>query len=132
MDDQWLTIHCGGVTHCWNLGQPDVSEVADLVARARTQSGFPCGDSWAGADMARNAVQMSPGEPHPSLLAVATVHTRSSLDRVDPSACLAECARLRKAAHVEAAEAMLAGLPDADVDELIERRRPQVVTGKVR
>lgn len=132
MDDQWLTIHLDRTTHCWNLGQADAGPIGDLIARARTQVGFPCGDGWARSDISSTAIQLSPGEPHEKLLAVATVHPLSNLDQINPGACTDECARLRKAARIEAAEQVLAGLSDADVAALVARRVPDETAADVK
>lgn len=78
----WLIVRLGGVPHCWQVGElGDDTSTRDLIDRARVVVGFPAGDGWV-ADGRGDTVQLTCGEPHPQLMAQATVHRLSELDAV--------------------------------------------------
>lgn len=73
----WLIGRVGTAVTVWNLGDPG-GQLDDLLNRARVQLGFPpAGDQV-------HTLQLSFGDPHDSLLAVAAVG--GDLFKVDPVA----------------------------------------------
>jgi hypothetical protein len=92
----WLIIKTPQAVHCWNIGNPDDLGRDDLLDRARVASGFPASDDWisngSGYDL-----QITYGEPHPSLLERATVGTVADLSKVDAE-LVAQHADARRAA----------------------------------
>lgn len=109
--DWWLIVRIGDVFHCWLVGDTsDENRTAELIDRARIAVGFPAGDDWILEEERRNAVQLTLGDPHPVLMAQATVHDLSALDRVtvpELEAYRAACENARDAALMQAARNML-------------------------
>lgn len=122
----FLIIHHGDAVHCWDIGDhpptPEgEAERDELIMRARHSVGFPVGDRWAHEGNPRVQVMLTQGEPHPTLLARATVHRLSDLDRVDASAYRAQCNERRRAALLDAAEAAILTLPATEQAALRSR-----------
>lgn len=78
---QWLIVVTPTGVHCWNVG--DVQDLDGAVLRARTMLGMPPGDDWVTVPNGWD-VHLSHGEPHPRLLARATVHDVADLAEVVP------------------------------------------------
>lgn len=113
----WLIIHKGPEWHVWPLGElADDDELQDLIMRARVAVGFPDGDEWV-KDIAQTTIQITHGEPHPDMMARATVHDRVELAAVDAAGLAAyrgRCHEATRQARIEAARQALAPLSDAD------------------
>lgn len=110
----WLTIRAGGRAHCWPVG-PDPAPHDELIHRARVLLGFPAGDAWL-LDPALD-ISLTVGELHERTLQYVTMHGRDELDAVDPGAVAtyrAQGEQQRRTARVDAAERLVASLPDAD------------------
>lgn len=134
----WLIVRRAGAVHCWPVGDTsDDARLQDLIARARILLGFPAGDDWIGDETRANTIQLTRGEPHPRLMAAATVHRLSDLDRVTPEAVtayLAECDQAGQAARLADAQRTVDALPDADKAALRTRlgwtAAPRTTTGR--
>ncbi|MES2211024.1 MAG: hypothetical protein V4515_12730 [Chloroflexota bacterium] len=114
-DDEWLVIRHGGGTWAWNLGPADDEARYDLVARARVACGYPTGLDWF-ADPEQAQITVSPGEPHQTLLARATVGTLADLAAVDAgrlAELLEHLAAQDRQRQVDAALAVLGQLDPA-------------------
>lgn len=75
MSDWWLTAAVGRGTWCWQLGNVDDNQRADLITRARALADIPVGDG----------VHLHGGQPHDQLLSRCVLRDRAELDRVDPT-----------------------------------------------
>lgn len=121
--DQWLIIHLHEKVWVANLAEE--TDVDSLVDAARVLAGFPSTDDWW-QDPTDMSVILTMGEPHPTLMARATVLTVEQLRGASP-ADVAEDRRQRaeaaRGARVAAARAALAQLDPAERDEAL---RPQI------
>lgn len=112
--DWWLIIRINGQAHAWQVGSSDDDDrLQEIIMRARVQLGVPAGDIWV--DSSGVDLQLTVGEPHPSLQAV--VHRLAELDAVDPAALATyrtESNQARRQVRMDSVRAALAGLP---VDE---------------
>lgn len=118
----WLIVRVDGATHCWELADTsDPDRLQDTVDRARVQVQFPPGDDWIAGDTRQNAVQLTQGEPHPSLMATAATHQLADLDRVTAQALAA----YRAASDNERAAARMTAAREA-VLRLTSEQRAQL------
>lgn len=127
-EDWWLIVKRDNAIHCWHLGDSDPQRTADAIERARTLLGFPPGDGWVDAAERRNSVQLTPGEPHPSVMATATVHQMSDLDRVTAEQLTAYRAAVLAAtsgARMQTARDAVARLTDAERASLRDEMPPR-------
>lgn len=111
-----LAVTYGNEVHLWQIGNPTPDELYELAARARITVAVP-----AGAD---HRVHVSPGEPHPHLLARATVHNVADLAAIAPErvdAYRAAEAEAVRQARLDAAHAAVNDLPEADKTTLRSR-----------
>jgi len=114
--NQWLIIRTPGGVQCWDLGHPTDVERELLVNAARVAVDFPAHDEWA-HDGSPWDVQVTFGQPHPSLLARATVGSVADLAAADPAAIATHQAQRVVAAsqdRIGAARAVLAALDPAE------------------
>lgn len=114
---QWVIIRAGGMVHCFDLGDeaPD-GTVQLLVAAARVLVGFPAHDDWV-ADPELD-VQLTFGEPHPTLLARPGMRgTASDLMAVDPVAIADHQLQRHQTAAAARIAAVKAALAALDPDE---------------
>lgn len=121
----WLIVKTPAGVSGWDVGDPDGDRKTDLVERAKTLTDFPAGDAWV--HERDHDIQLTPGEPHPTLLGDMAVRLISELDAVTAEALAgwrSDDTRLRLEAQVTAAESVLAELPDEVVDALLARLRP--------
>lgn len=116
----WLILHTPDGPHVWDLGDPDDTTRGELVERARTLIGFPVAESWL-SDYEHWHPMLSYGDPHPTLLAKATVHDVADLAKV-PAVQLDDyrrrCHESVRQAQLDAARAALANLDPAQLDAL--------------
>ncbi len=125
MTPTWLVIRNRDGIYTWDLTGRDPDEIPELVLRARVLTGVPCGDDWNFAAERVYDVALTSGEPHENMGAI--VSELAALDAVEPgrvTSYTAECKAHTNRLQVEAAEKTLAALSDAQVDEIIARRRP--------
>jgi hypothetical protein len=116
----WLVIHApDGRVYVHDTGS-DQAVTDDVVNTVRVAAGFPADDEWI-SDGSGWDLKATPGEPHPKLMARATVLDLSAVDPAEVS----DHGRRRqagyRAARVAAAKAMLDSL---DPDERAEALRP--------
>ena len=105
----WLIIGTPSGIRCWDLGEPDDDERATLVEAARVLMDFPAHDEWVLTQTPFD-VQLTEGEPHPTLLERATVGTVDELRTADPAAVEEHAAARRAAARERDVEAMKTAL----------------------
>lgn len=82
--------------------------------RARASVGFPPGDRWAHEGEPGVQVMLTLGEPHKTLMARATAHALSELDRIDATAYRAVHADQRREELIASAETAIASLPEIE------------------
>lgn len=123
--DWWLIITADGAVHAYRLGDPDDDTRHNLVERANIAHNIPHG--WLnqpGWD-----VQLTDGQPHPSLLARATVHSPVELAAVTAEQIAAHqraAAEASKADRMDSAERALLAMDATEQDEWLDRRRPNI------
>lgn len=125
MSDWWLTAAVGRATWCWQLGDVDDIQRADLITRARTIADVPVTDG----------VSLHGGQPHGDLLARCVMRDRAELDRVDPTALAAYRARMDQAVSTARQAAARTALLQCTSDEralVISEIPPRTTTGSVR
>lgn len=110
--DWWLIVNTPSGVHCWPVGGLDHTAA---VLAAKSILGVPPGPDPM-VDASPWDVQLTCGEPHPTLLAQATIRETTELHSVDPAA-LAAYAAAEAAAHSggyeQAVREALAALDDA-------------------
>lgn len=129
---QWLIIHKGPDWHVWPLGDDLTDdELQDLIMRARCAVEFPDGDDWV-KDIAQTTIQVTHGEPHPTMLARATVHDRGDLKAVDPAALTTyrgRCAAAARRVRLDAARAAMTLLSVDELAQLLAELPPRPTSG---
>jgi len=122
--DAWLIIRQAPSVWVCNLGDPGAlgDEPRELlINRMRVATGFPPVDDWL-SDAATRSVAMTFGEPHPTLMAAATVLTVDDLTKVDPAAVAAHAqarAEAARQAQIDAAQTVLAQLHPDDLAAVV-------------
>jgi hypothetical protein len=115
-DDVWVIVKTPAGVWAWHLGDVTDDERADLIDAARASVGFPANDNWpleAGYDL-----QVTFYEPHPTLLAQATVG--GDLRKVPRKKVDAHKAARAEWQRTFRVESMLNLLRQLDADELDE------------
>lgn len=123
----WLIAHTPNGGKSWEIGEQTPAALDDLVLRAKVVLSVPAGDPWISQPSLGFDVQLAPGRPHRSLLAVCPQADVAELAAVTAQAVDARRAadvQARNAALVADVEAALRLIPDADVDAVYARRRP--------
>lgn len=116
----WLIIRTPTGVHCWPL--PDGDPAQQLLA-ARASVGFPADDAWATGE-SRWDLQITHGQPHPRLLAGATVHQADELAAVQPGDYGTRLAAARETARCAEARARWDALPAATKAEVLAGLTP--------
>jgi hypothetical protein len=129
MNEWWLIIHAPGGPWCWPLGG-DQSERDRLVAAGRVLAGFPADEAWVDDD-SKLAVMVSLGEPHPTLIARATVGTLADLRKVDQALVDAHQAGRAQWSHTRQVEALALMLATMDSDTLATALADPAIAAKV-
>ena len=124
-DDWWLIIYYAGLFWVWNLGTPDDANRDELIHRGRVAAGVPPDNDWVDSG---NSISLSPGRPHDSLMARATLGTVADLARLD-DAVVAEyedtLAEVYRQIQMEAVQAALATLDPTTLAAVLAR--PEIV-----
>lgn len=107
----WLIIGTPDGIHCWPLGDSDPTR---SILAAKVLLGVPPGAGPMLDDTAWD-VQTSPGRPHDTLLARATIHDLAELARVDVTAYRAAEADACRGEQVQAARDLLDSLDDQTI-----------------
>jgi len=106
----WLILRGPIGVHMWDFGDPETVPVQEWILAARAHLGYPVGDSWVhGDEWDASFVQ---GEPHESLMAIATVHDVAELATVNSAAYVAEHEAACREERILGAAHALAGLDD--------------------
>lgn len=117
--DWWLIVHTPTGVRCWPIGDPDPVEREALINAGRVLAGVAADELWAGDDEDSGwVVSLSPGEPHPTLLAQAAVGTLDDLGKADPAAVAAHVAgraQWHAARQIKIARERLAALDNAEL-----------------
>lgn len=119
----WIVVRTPDGISAWEIGDPGPDTVTDLVMRARALTGFPHGDGWA-MNPVRDWDLALTEEPHPDLgarLRPLDELTGLSAGVLEPY--VAQAAQVAREQRLADASAVLAGLADEDLDELIARRQ---------
>lgn len=110
----WLIVRVPAGVYAWALWAEGEQPVDELVDAARAALGVPVDDDAWLRDP-RYDIQLTLGEPHRNLLEGATLGTVDVLRMVDPevvAAYRAQRAETKRAALLETARRVLAGLTD--------------------
>lgn len=114
----WLIAATPTGRHLWPLGEHGEATVEDRIVAAMHLLDFPI--DWIRSDGYR--IHVAPGDPHPDLVKVSTVHERGELDAVASADIDAYRARVESAhreAKVRAAKKLLAELDDQALAEVL-------------
>ncbi len=94
MSQWWLIARSPGQVFCWPAWLDGSPPDETLINTARVAAGFPADEKWPdGFDL-----QLTLGEPHPSILGAAAP---ADLAKVDPAAVAAHAAARAKAAQTQ-------------------------------
>lgn len=112
----WLIIRTPEGAHAWPVWGEDDQPDEALINAARVATGFPAHDQWtegSGYD-----VQLTLGDPHPTLLEQAAVGTRDDLSNVDVRLVTAHADARATAARQSIVDGAKAALVDLDDETL--------------
>lgn len=112
---QWLILGTPDGPRLWPVGDTMPADIEALINAARVITGFPATDSWIQEGPPWD-VQIASGDPHPDLMAQATVGTVEELRAVTADRVAAYAAGRAQWAKASAVDAVAAAMGALDAE----------------